>query len=141
MLEKGSIRRRLLCYWGWHDWLIHRCSTGKKLAVARTFLLLANIVCAIVCGLMLFILAIAVDATLFSPAGVINLSLVTICFLTFPRLAHGMKEPFERQYFDATCIYCHKHIADHSDFEVKEKEDSEYRAVLSELAKDSWNDG
>ena len=131
MLEKGTILRRLLCLWGWHHWTKYqekRMDHAAK-AVLPSLALLAS-------ALILVINAVAHPDRAFGPVGLTLWSATFILSLiVLPSGWSHCNGPF-----DGICIYCHKHVTNYTDWQNKIKEDTEYEAMLTEIAQDAYDE-
>jgi len=139
MLEKGTIRRKLICYWGFHDWTIH-AKSRRETSIYKVLGLILYFLLGAVSGIATLAVILANDTTIFSSAGVIWFSLSLICLLIMPRVFRGHATPFDIDYYDATCIYCHKDVTYEADMHKKEVDDREYRKALIEVALESRKD-
>lgn len=126
MLEKGKFLRKLLCLWGWHRWTKH--DKQKEDRFYRLILPLLSIgVPILFLGLDLILPRLTLLPQL------IFIFFFIIGFITLPKATH-----LAGGAFDGTCVFCHKHVMHLTEERNKKKDDEEYMAALTEVAKEAY---
>ena len=126
MLEKGKFLRKLLCLWGWHRWTKH--DNAREDRFYRLILPLLSIsVPALLLGLDL------TDPRFTLVTWIILIFFLIIGLITFPKAKH-----LAGGAFDGTCVFCHKHVMHLTEERNKKKDDEEYIAALTEVAREAY---